>query len=69
MSITARRLSEKEVISINCFTKTHTHSNLAELDSISGFNIQSIPSGDWKRITQIEYNKVTGKIRVSYDDV
>lgn len=28
--------------------------------------ISSVPVGDWKKITSMEYNFVTGKIRITY---
>ena len=30
--------------------------------------ISSIANGDWKRITSMEYNKITGQIRISYEE-
>jgi len=29
--------------------------------------ISSLPSGDWKRITSMEYNSVTGQLRINYE--
>jgi hypothetical protein len=30
--------------------------------------ISSVPSGDWKKITSMEYNISTGDIRITYQD-
>jgi hypothetical protein len=39
-----------------------------EIDNIVNDGIISNPSGDWKRITSLEYNPITKNIRVSYEN-
>jgi hypothetical protein len=29
--------------------------------------ISSLPSGDWKKITSMEYNPITGNVRINYE--
>jgi len=31
--------------------------------------ITSSPSGDWKQVTSLEYNHITGELRVSYNNI
>jgi hypothetical protein len=33
---------------------------------ISG-KISSLPSGNWKQITSMEYNSITGQLRINYE--
>lgn len=45
------------------------YSESADVLDLIAHGIKSYASNNWKRITQIEYNPVTGQVRISYDNV
>lgn len=42
-------------------------STASQIKEIVTKGIKSVASGNWKKVTSIEYNSITGQIRVSYE--
>jgi len=52
--------------------KTNADFDTEWVDQVGGAlanKISSIPSGDWKQITSMEYNPITGQLRILYENM